>query len=253
MRRTTSRRAAVSRIFTGIFGTILGVSCNLPDARADDESVRTIGGPSAPHRFGDRGDVVLPIFGAFFGGGFAGGFGGGSAGGLTGYSLGAFSFTHDSSVQSFERQESTTFSFAPNLDFFVARHLSLGGTIGVGYANFKSTPVAGAPADTPGFDDGEVNVSIAPRVGYVVSLGDHVAMWPRISVGAGVVDGLGGTGPMPVNLGASADLQFVYSIDRRFYVAVGPTLAVYGNPKYGIYESSFGTALSGAFQTGFVL
>lgn len=226
------RRAAAIRSFVGVFAGFLGVFCNFREARAD-ETVRTIEAPSPPHRFGDAGDVVIPLFGAGGGVGALGAMGNGFGVGVT-----------DENDR--EGQTKTAEIFAtPSFDVFVAEHLSLGASATVGY--FRYVDDSAVPAT----GNGQLEIGFHPRIGYAIALGEHTTFWPRLAVGVtgntniGADSSFYSSGPV-LTVDVIVDAPFVYSIDRHVYFSLGP--AANASTTFGGYNAAgFGTFASAGF------
>lgn len=236
------RRAAVIRAFLGILASILGVNCTLPDARADDGSVRTIEAPSPSHRFGDRGDLVIPVLGARS---TAYGFGG---------EVGGFSFSEGRTSAGATQSSNASVAFAPSLDLFVARHFSLGLTGGVAYTHMAFGSSLGSTDETK-----TLTASFIPRVGYAFPVGDHFAVWPRVAFGLDTVDVIQSdpnlvTGSnVPFTAHGSFDVDLVYVVDRRLFVAVDPALVVVAAPEQMQYPAQHEVGFDSSLEIGFVL
>lgn len=210
------------------------------EARADDASTRTSEAIPSPRRFGEAGDVVVPTAGVTPV----------STGGGLGGSVGFVWIAHSSTPDGYgNRLTQTDVAMQPELDVFVARHVSIGGSVSLGYSHFASEP-----SPTPGTDT--LEAGIAPRVGIVFPLGDKVALWPRVGLRFGALDLIksdGNYNPAPYDARATVDAALVYSLDRHFYVSFDPTVSVGGFPRTAHYDSSFSTVLETSFSAGFVL
>jgi hypothetical protein len=240
MRETFSHRdARVCALLVFSAGFLIS-NCAENLAFADDESVKTLSTPPPPHHFGDRGDLVIPMLTAGFG-----------TAGDPEYSAAGFGIDHFSYVSQVggPRQTGTTYSFTPNADIFIGKHVSIGAALHVNY-------YVDTFADQSSPDDRQLALGFSPRVGYAFPVSDHVSIWPRVSFGMNAYDAID-SGPLdvlvPFELVAKLDVQFVYSIDRSFYVAVAPSLTLTGFPENGEYASEFEAALGSSFNAGFVL
>ncbi|MEO7111230.1 MAG: hypothetical protein ABI183_12400 [Polyangiaceae bacterium] len=236
MRETFSLRGAPVRALLGIFAGLLVSNCAENFAFADDETIRTISTPSPAHHFGDRGDVVFPLAGVALGGS--------GLGGLATYSAGPIGFQYDSSSDdSGGRYTQSYFSIEPTADFFVARHLSIGGTVSVAYSNLAYSAPSNATPTLGGLpsSQGELSLGLVPRIGYAFSVGDHVTIWPHIGGGIVASDNTGsdqGPTSIPFQFRGNADLAILYHVDRHFFVSVAPTLFIGGEPKLADVDQS---------------
>jgi hypothetical protein len=250
MRESFSHRNAPVCALLVISAGFLISSCAENVAFADDESIKTLSTPPPPHRFGERGDVVLPIAGVAFGTGLSN---------LGVYSIGPVAFYYSSSPDpGGGRDTSSSFSFDPTADFFVARHLSIGGSILVGYSNTSYTPPPNADPTTtsPASSQGQISLGLLPRIGYAIPVSEHFSIWPRVGGGMIAVDNTGTSPappPTPFEFRGSADLSFIYHIDKTFFVSVAPGLNVGGAPKTTDAQSEFDLSFGTAATLGFVL
>lgn len=240
MRETFALRGAHVRALLGFVVMSTIVECTQKEARADDESVKTLSTPPPPHHFGDRGDLVIPVLSTSIG------TVGSPETSAAGFGISHFSFVAQGGGP---RQTGTQYSFTPNADVFVAKHVSIGAALRFNY--FVNTY-----SDHIFPDDRELALGFSPRVGYTFPVSEHVAIWPRVSFGMNAYDTISTGGPPvqnPFELVTSVDVQVVYSIDRSFYVAVAPSLTVSGFPDNGGYASDFTAAFGSSFNAGFVL
>jgi hypothetical protein len=148
-------------------------------------------------------------------------------------SLGVSHDSHsDTSLSAFEVAGSL------GVDLFVARNVSLGLDLGAGYSS-AHTYVAGA---TGSFDRNTAWVSLGPRVGFHVPLGDRFSFYPRLGAGIAwrrdfvplvIVDPGAGTvvdsnfpsdGFARSSIGPWASLYapVLYHLGPRFFVGFGP-------------------------------
>jgi hypothetical protein len=80
----------------------------------------------------------------------------------------------------------TTIWFAPELDYFVIDHLSIGGLIEIASTSSSfSESLTGASTTTTSLPT-TTNVTVLPRVGWMVNLTDRWALWPRGGLGYAV-------------------------------------------------------------------
>jgi hypothetical protein len=104
----------------------------------------------------------------------------------------------------------TEISVEPGVDYFVARRVSLGFEAAL-------THQAGSGSNVDLIEAG-------PRVGVVVPLGRHLALYPRLTVGVGHVDAsYESSTPGPAAYAwVGADAPFVVDVAPRFFVGFGP-------------------------------
>jgi hypothetical protein len=121
------------------------------DARASEVAADTLrpqsgATPAAatpPPTFGDRGEVVIGSDA------FAGGF-----------------------SQFYQGNQNDAVEIEPSIDYFVTRHLSLGGALTFAYSSFSG---AGSSAHL-------FTYGLAPRIGYDIALSNYFSLWPKASI-----------------------------------------------------------------------
>ncbi len=80
----------------------------------------------------------------------------------------------------------TTIWFAPELDYFVIDHLSIGGLLEIASTSSSfSESLTGASTTTTSLPT-TTNVTVLPRVGWMFNLADRWALWPRGGLGYAV-------------------------------------------------------------------
>ena len=125
-------------------------------------------------------------------------------------------------------QRVTTFYVAPSLDVFVLDRFSVGGLVEFAWQNqsLELTPPGGASTKT-GLA-ATTSFTVLPRIGYLIPLGDRVAIWPRLGVGYGSlqtpIDAVGKvtTGSLLVDV----DVGLLYRIDETFFLRIAPELTL---------------------------
>lgn len=123
--------------------------------------------------------------------------------------------------------KTTRLWLAPSADVFVTEHLSVGGLVDVSYA-FGSTKVSGQDVSLPG----TTSISVVPRVGFYVPIGDRFGVWPRLGLGyARTQSAAAAQGGAPVKETFQAmllegDLSLVYRFDETFFLRAGPSVSV---------------------------
>lgn len=204
------------------------------EARAD--------GSGAPD-FGRRGQVVLPElagvrtgqpphFGASPGEiGSAAGIGSVGWGGAIGYNKSSYTTTWGAETATPLTSTSTSesFWFAPAVDVFVARRVSIGVAAGVLFSRSRFD-ATGTQSD---YEVETLSVAAAPRVGYVVPLGQRLSFWPRLGLALSASEQSGTVAPdgRPVSwtgraIAGELDLALVYHPHRRLMLQVAPQLGV---------------------------
>jgi hypothetical protein len=150
---------------------------------------------------------------------------------------GIFGYEHGSDVRPMMLDATTsanvhvttdTIWIAPAFDYFIARRVSLGASLGLLYSNIG---VSG-PSVFKGEKADALLLSIVPRVGYVVPITDRLALWPRLAVGyttaaSGQYFGqIGGWGaPQSVQTWiAGGDLGVVFRVTRNLMLHLTPSI-----------------------------
>lgn len=173
-------------------------------------------GPShdadAPKEFFRPGRVLLPNLGGIS---FATLSSGSS---IALYSVGPISFSHSED----DTSGFTFVGFAPSLDVVVGKHLTLGGTMSVGYTRSSFTNDASGTKTT--FESESTAVSAAPRIGIVERLGDDVWVWPRLAahVGESWFTATGSPDGKTTAIGVDLDVPFVFPLSRWVFLQVAP-------------------------------
>jgi hypothetical protein len=101
----------------------------------------------------------------------------------------------------------TSFFVAPSADLFVVRGLSVGARLE--YGHFAQTGDASGDS-----------LSIGPRAGYAVPLGDHVSFWPDVDVSYS--EGWISTGSRDVSVAVGVYAPVLYHPATHFFVGLGP-------------------------------
>jgi hypothetical protein len=246
MREAFSLRGAHVRALLVVIAPLIVGDCTEKLAFAEAHTTTSTVESPPTHHFGDKGDVILPVLG----GGID------LSNGLT-YSVAGMSISHQSTEDVYGRNNFTAFSFQPSADFFVSRHVSIGGQIGFSYNRFTTHPTSYGISQSYGSTDmGGFTLGLAPRVGYLFPMSEHFALWPRVAIGAAAQYTIGPDAQVPltpVTISGALDFGLVYAVDRRFYVAFTPSFAVAGFPQVGSGYSSFSTSFDTSFTAGFVL
>lgn len=148
--------------------------------------------------------------------------------------------------------ESTTFSFAPSIDYFVTDRVSVGGSV-VGAWSHR---VINAAPDV-GYDDDAKDryLSFTPRVGFTWPLSEDITFWPR--VGAGVTRGYSSYidhEETSWEWSADAEALFAVRASKSLFFSLGPALTV---QKFRVNDDTSGdtvrdVSLLGGFVKGTV-
>ena len=109
---------------------------------------------------------------------------------------------------------SRTIRFEPSADVFVATRISLGGSVGVAVGSFRN----------PGFSRSVegVALSLDPRIGYLITISDVFALWPRVRAGITVDPTDGAIDAVGWRLGA--DLPVVVRVSSHVLLNCGPEI-----------------------------
>ena len=121
----------------------------------------------------------------------------------------------------------TTLWLAPQADYFVIPHLSIGGLVEIASTSGSvDVPVSAATtqsADLPTTTD----FTLLPRVGWMFALGDRFGIWPRGGLGYALrqASNPNGTGKESFSgVIINATCPFLYRINETFFVELSPDL-----------------------------
>lgn len=119
----------------------------------------------------------------------------------------------------------TTVWLAPQADYFVIPHLSIGGLIEIASTSRSEDRPLNA-AVTQNFDLGSsTDITFLPRIGWMFALGDRFGIWPRGGIGYASVHGsLGAGGGTFSGVILNATCPFLYRINETFFVDLSPDL-----------------------------
>ena len=248
MRKTTqalrARTSLMARARSTISTTTAVAALLLPQvAHAQESGVPPAGKEPSKRALGERGEVVLDLFGG--------------QSGLGGYNTfvlfaGPVSVTSSSSERVDESgarssHESTGVGLAPSVDVFVLEGLSLGGRATAAWlsSEVRTTPPPGVGAlgGLQGDSHGHT-IGVAPRIGYALALSETWAIWPRLSGGVDVTrqqfEGLGRT--VSRTFSGAIDVGVVLRLGRHALFDFGPVVA---------YRSTHTDGQLGAVSVGF--
>jgi len=143
----------------------------------------------------------------------------------------------------------THFGLAPSLDVFVTDRLSLGGR---GHIDYFSSRYDSSGAGMGGLEATGYGVGLWPRVGYVVPLGEAVALWPRLEVGADVTRQAFRTGERSLvrRWGAELDVGLVVRVAKHLLLDLGPVVAYSLTEQDGGLHASVARATSDGVSGG---
>ena len=160
---------------------------------------------------------------------------------------------------------STTIWLAPAADYFLIDHLSIGGLVEIasvsGSVDSSLPGVGTVNNDLPT----TTNVTLLPRIGYLIPIGDRFAIWPRGGIGyayRGTTSLTGaGRGGVVTNkdsfsaLILAANVDFLFRINETFFLVGAPELGAslggsHTNTQGGVQRSSNANVLQFSVLTG---
>ncbi len=77
----------------------------------------------------------------------------------------------------------TTFWIAPSLDYFIIDHLSIGGLVEIANTSSSAENATSKTATTTQKFPSATNITLLPRVGYLIPINERFSIWPRGGVG----------------------------------------------------------------------
>lgn len=77
----------------------------------------------------------------------------------------------------------TTFWIAPSLDYFIIDHLSIGGLIEIANTSSSIDTATSKTATTTQKFPAATNITLLPRIGYLIPISERFSIWPRAGVG----------------------------------------------------------------------
>ena len=121
----------------------------------------------------------------------------------------------------------TTVWFAPQADYFVINHLSIGGLVEIASTSgSEDIPVNAAQTQSTDLAT-TTDVTLMPRVGWMFALGDRFGIWPRGGLGYALRQSSdpGGNGKDSFSgVVINATCPFLYRINETFFVDLSPDL-----------------------------
>jgi hypothetical protein len=136
------------------------------------------------------------------------------------------SFSAPSGVQ--QPGATTSIVVAPSADLFVLRGLSVGARISYQHSELAAEPPTG-------------NLSInalqfGPRVGFNLTLNEHLSLWPSVSAAFGHT--WYGSGSDSDGIALGADVPLVAQLVPHFFVGLGPNVLTYVTSKTSTSQGS---------------
>jgi hypothetical protein len=107
-------------------------------------------------------------------------------GGPIGFAYSTFAVDASPSGQTQTGQTRVGFWIAPQADYFVVDHLSIGGRVEFQVTtrtDSTTTVIAGTKTTTDTGYPALVDFTLLPRVGYLIPVGSRFAIWPRAAIG----------------------------------------------------------------------
>jgi hypothetical protein len=122
----------------------------------------------------------------------------------------------------YEGNHSYFASIEPSVDYFVARRLSIGGSLTFAYSASNSSTSWSH----------QTSFGVAPRVGYDIPLSDHFSLWPRASIDFTESNFAGESGGTPYtsnqgNVSVSVFVPVLFHPAPHFFVGFGPYAGAY--------------------------
>lgn len=122
---------------------------------------------------------------------------------------------------------STTFWLAPQADYFVINHLSIGGLVEIASTSGSvDVPVNAAQTQSTDLPT-TTDFTILPRVGWMFALGDRWGIWPRGGLGFALrqASNPGGNGKETFSgVVLNATCPFFFRINETFFIDLSPDL-----------------------------
>ncbi|HEX7666069.1 MAG TPA: hypothetical protein VF407_16190 [Polyangiaceae bacterium] len=116
----------------------------------------------------------------------------------------------------------TTVWFAPEADYFVINHLSVGGLLSIantsGSVDVPTTAAVSVSRDLASTTD----FTLMPRAGWMFALGDRFGIWPRLGLGYASRHNITGDDATFSGFLMRIDCPFLYRINETFFVSASP-------------------------------
>jgi hypothetical protein len=115
----------------------------------------------------------------------------------------------------------TTVWLAPQADYFVINHLSVGGLLEIASTSTSEDIATSATTSTSKDTGSNFDFTLLPRVGWMFAIGDRVGIWPRGAIGYASRhdNSFGGTFSGVI---LQATCPFLYRINETFFVELSP-------------------------------
>src|SRR5580692_3654441 len=187
---------------------------------------------------GQKGQIVIDQISGFRGGvsGIVGGALGPSVNyyGPIGLAVQRYSQANDMESPNTDVVTATTFWLAPSADYFVIRHLSVGGMVQIAYTTSSLSAPVNMTQSRQVNEPSSTSFAFMPRVGWMFALGDRWAIWPRLSLGY-VSNAVGSVaaGPGTGGLGGSSVYGFAMDLDAGVLFRVNETFFLRLAPEVG--------------------
>jgi hypothetical protein len=122
---------------------------------------------------------------------------------------------------------STTLWLAPQADYFIINHLSLGGLVEIASTSgSEDIPLNAAQTQSTDLPT-TTDLTLLPRIGWMFALGDRFGIWPRGGLGYALRQSSnpGGNGKLTFSgVIINATCPFLYRINETFFVELSPDL-----------------------------
>jgi hypothetical protein len=187
---------------------------------------------------GQKGQIVIDQISGFRGG--VSGLVGGSLGpsvnyyGPIGVAVQRYSQADNAEPPNTDVVTATTFWLAPSADYFVIRHLSVGGMIEIAYTTSSLSQPTNPTQSRQVSEPSNTSFAFMPRVGWMFALGDRWAVWPRLSLGyvsnavgsvaaaPGVTAGIAGSSIY--GFAMDLDAGVLFRVNETFFLRLAPEI-----------------------------
>jgi hypothetical protein len=139
-------------------------------------------------------------------------------------------FSASGAVAGTETIHTTSIWVAPSADYFLFEHISIGAVIEFAWQSSSyDDNVFGTPTKSQSLPS-TVSFTLIPRAGYLLTFGEHLALWPRLGMGFGVLqqNAITQTGASSLSTSTSptylldVDAAVLYRLDSHFFLRAGP-------------------------------
>ena len=154
----------------------------------------------------------------------------------------------------------TTFWLAPSADYFVIDNLSVGGLLELSTTSSSIDFPTGNGATQNISQPTTTNVTILPRVGYLIGLSNRFAIWPRGGLGYisrqsvnPSVDPANATKDSFGSFIMDVDVGFLFRLSNTFFIKAAPELTFSLGGSHSVEEANVTrSANASIFQFGLV-